>query len=165
MYNTLHGVSVSDDDNRIALQPLPTDIPEETEEDDYINAYMGDYINASYIDVSVMVPVLPVCVDVLCDLWARVNVCMFTDAGLFQTKAVHSMPRYVCLSTCNTKNWSTFSLFQSLCLSICLSVCLSVHLSVCLSVCPSVCLSVCLSACLSVCLSVCLSFSYYVQVL
>lgn len=43
---------VADDDNRIALEALPSEVTGEDEDSDYINAYMGDYINASYIDVS-----------------------------------------------------------------------------------------------------------------
>ena len=51
-----HSLSISllDDDNRIALQALPSEVAEEAEDSDYVNAYMGDYINASYIDVSLV---------------------------------------------------------------------------------------------------------------
>ena len=41
----------SDDDNRIVLEALPSEVAGEDGDDDYVNAYMGDYINASYIDV------------------------------------------------------------------------------------------------------------------
>ena len=43
----------SDDDNRIRLTELPSELTGEEEGSDYINAYVGDYINASYIDVRV----------------------------------------------------------------------------------------------------------------
>ena len=39
----------TDDGNRIVLQPLSDRLSTDT---DYVNAYAGDYINASYIDVS-----------------------------------------------------------------------------------------------------------------
>ena len=42
----------ADDDNRIVLEPLPD---EQSSDMDYVNAYAGDYINASYIDVSSIV--------------------------------------------------------------------------------------------------------------
>ena len=45
--------SCSDDDNRITLTELPSELTGEEEGSDYINAYIGDYINASYIDVRV----------------------------------------------------------------------------------------------------------------
>ncbi|CAI8018482.1 Receptor-type tyrosine-protein phosphatase epsilon [Geodia barretti] len=38
------------DDNRIALEALPSEVTGEDEDSDYINAHVGDYINASYID-------------------------------------------------------------------------------------------------------------------
>ena len=43
----------SDDDNRIQLTELPSEMTGEEDGGDYVNAYMGDYINASYIDVRV----------------------------------------------------------------------------------------------------------------
>ena len=45
---------VTDDDNRIALEALPSEVTGEDEDSDYINAHVGDYINASYIDVSLI---------------------------------------------------------------------------------------------------------------
>ena len=41
----------SDDENRIVLEALPSEVAGEDGDDDYVNAYMGDYINASYVDV------------------------------------------------------------------------------------------------------------------
>ena len=64
-----------DDDNRIALQALPSEVTGEAEDDDYINAYMGDYINASYIDVSAALLLPPVCDDILCDFEVCVCEC------------------------------------------------------------------------------------------
>lgn len=46
-----------DDDNRIVLEVLPAEVTGDDGDTDYVNAYMGDYINASYIDVGVQLHV------------------------------------------------------------------------------------------------------------
>lgn len=48
-------VLCSDDDNRIVLEALPDEVTGDDGDQDYVNAFMGDYINASYIDVWVTV--------------------------------------------------------------------------------------------------------------
>ena len=69
---------LTDDDNRIALEALPSEVTEEDDEDsDYINAYMGDYINASYIDVSWIATGCLVCVCACVRACVRVCVCVW----------------------------------------------------------------------------------------
>ena len=89
---TALSLTATDDDNRIALGALPSELMGEDEDSDYVNAYVGDYINASYIDVSPTRVSGTVCVLIL--LWASLSVCVFIHAGLFETKAIHSLSRY-----------------------------------------------------------------------